>query len=222
MSSINPHFTFKYTQPEDYRFSHDSVFLARRVFEEYADKDTSSLKGLDLCAGCGIIGLDFLFHLNKEKNKAFSSFDFLEVQEVYAPYFQENAQHLKATSTQLNFIQKNYAELFLPEQANSYDLILSNPPYFHLNQGKLSPSEFKNRCRFFIDSDFATLFKGIENALQPQGHAYVLIRNQTEHGWDALQEAKDILSKNITCTVLDDIRGTDLVRLTKSSATGQL
>lgn len=221
MSSINPHFTFKYVQPEDYRFSHDSVFLARRVFEEYAEKNTAPMKGLDLCAGCGIIGLDFLFHLHKEKNKTLSSFDFLEVQDVYAPYFTENAQHLSATGTPLRFLQSNYAVLLQSERTNSYDLILCNPPYFHLKQGKLSPSEFKNRCRFFIDSDFTTLFKGIENALKPQGQAYVLIRNQTEHGWDALQEAKKILSANITWTVLEDIRGTNLVRLTKSCASAQ-
>ncbi|NUN05305.1 MAG: methyltransferase [Bdellovibrio sp.] len=222
MSSINPHFTFNYQQPKDYRFSHDSVFLARRVFEEYADKETSSLRGLDLCAGCGIIGLDFLFHLNKEKNKALASFDFLEIQDVYAPFFAANAQHLSTTRTSLHFVQMNYAALLQPNKENSYDLIVCNPPYFHLQQGKLSPSEFKNRCRFFIDSDFATLFKGLENALKPQGQAYVLVRNQTEHGWDALQEAQKILSSQVKCTVLDDVRGTDLLRITKSSAPPQL
>lgn len=211
MSSVNPHFTFQYVQPEEYRFSHDSVFLARKVYELYAARDTSSLRGLDLCSGCGIVGLDFLFHLKKSADSSFATFDFLEVQDIYEPYFQKNIQSLSGVSTSLRFLKKNYSELCESGWRDSYDLILCNPPYFHLNQGKLSPSEFKNRCRFFIDSDFPNLIKGIENALAPDGEAYVLLRNQKEHGWDALSESRKILSSPYSLESCGDIRGTDLV-----------
>lgn len=212
MSSINPYFTFHYVQPEEYRFSHDSVFLARKVFERYsAVQDRSSLRGLDLCSGCGIIGLDFLFHLQSNGGVEFASFDFLEVQEIYEPYFQKNALNLRGLPTSLRFLNQNYSILNETPWNEAYDLILCNPPYFHLNQGKLSPSEFKNRCRFFIDSDFPNLLKGIENALAPQGEAYVLLRNQKEHGWNALDEARKILSSRCSLDSCGDIRGTDLV-----------
>ncbi|MBV2168118.1 MAG: hypothetical protein KUL82_05355 [Bdellovibrio sp.] len=65
MSSINPHYTFHYSQPEEYRFSHDSVMLARKVFERVSASAMENWRGLDLCSGCGIVGLDFLFHALK-------------------------------------------------------------------------------------------------------------------------------------------------------------
>lgn len=215
MSSINPHFTFNYSQPEEYRFSHDSVFLARRVFEMYQKKNTEHLHGLDLCSGCGVVGLDFLFHLRNFSPNGFVRFDFMEVQEIYAAHFATNVNTLGALSTALQFVNKNYSELQKSDFAETYDLILCNPPYFHPGQGKLSPSEFKNRCRFFIDSDFASLLRGIENALKPQGQGFVLLRDQKEHGWSSLEEARKILSSNIQIKIMEDIRGTHLVQITK-------
>lgn len=232
MSSINSFYTFEYSQPEAYRFSHDSVFLARKVFEfcsELYSKETlSSLRGLDLCAGCGIVGLDFIFHCKKAWNVTPSSFDFIEVQDVYYDHFQENLRRLGSIDSHLNFINKNYSELssnrrlgVATSQVESasasyisgYDLILCNPPYFRPGQGKMSPSEFKNRCRFFIDSDFNTLLKAIENSLNPNGKSYVLLRNLEEHGWNAFKEAQSILSSSVKIEKLEDIRGTGLVRI---------
>ena len=216
MSSINPHFTFIYSQPEEYRFSHDSVFLARQVFELYRDKDLAGLRGLDLCAGCGVIGLEFLFHCRKEHSSVPQRFDFLEIQSgTYLPHFEKNVAALGPIETQIEFKAQNYADLLQLSEENHYDLILCNPPYFHLGQGTLSPSEFKNRCRFFLDADFTTLLKGIEKALKPGGRAYVLLREQSQHGWSALEAASKVVSSQVQIRSLGDIRGTGFVELAK-------
>jgi tRNA1(Val) A37 N6-methylase TrmN6 len=216
MSSINPHFTFNYSQPEEYRFSHDSVFLARRVFEMYQSQDISSLRGLDLCAGCGVIGLEFLFHCRKEHAQVPTKFDFLEVQsETYLTHFSKNIENLSGIATELSFVPENYNALLQERFQNQYDLILCNPPYFFVGQGTLSPSEFKNRCRFFLDSDFANLIKGIENALTPGGVAYLLLREQTQHGWSAYQEAAKLIGPQLRISHLGDIRGTGFVEIKK-------
>lgn len=214
MSSINPHYTFHYSQPEEYRFSHDSVFLARRVFERLRGRDLGAWRVLDLCSGSGVIGLDFLFHCAQEESGTLpAAFDFLEVQEIYRTHFEENTRRLGELGTKLSFLHRNYKDLQNPEFAESYDLILSNPPYFFPWQGKLSPSEFKNRCRFFIDSDFKNLLLGIGASLKKSGEAYVLLRDLPEHRWNVLDEARNICGAQLEMEVLGDIRGTHYVRL---------
>ncbi|WP_373998063.1 methyltransferase [Bdellovibrio bacteriovorus] len=215
MSSVNPHFTFKYTQPEEYRFSHDSVFLARQVYELYSNKDVKDLTALDLCSGCGIIGLDFLFHCQKNLNAVPKHFDFLEVQSVYEKYFLENVSASGIKNCEMHFLNMNYSELLREKYFEHSDLILCNPPYFFTGNGKLSPSEFKNRCRFYLDSDFKTLLNAIEHSLRPAGNAFVLLRDLQEHGWNSIAEARKILSSSLQITELPDIRGTGVIQIHK-------
>jgi tRNA1Val (adenine37-N6)-methyltransferase len=197
LSSINPHYTFHYSQPEGYRFSHDSVFLARRVFERLADSDLSGCRMLDLCAGCGIVGLDFLFHLRAAGRPPPLSCDFLEIQDEYSAHFARNAQFIEGC--ELRYLPQNYAEL-----REKYDLILCNPPYFQIGTGLQSPNEFKNRCRFFVDSDMATLLRVIVGALAPGGQAFLLMRNPDD-------DAREILGERME--IIGEIRGTPLVRI---------
>jgi len=172
MTSINPHYTFFYSQPEHYRFSHDSVFLARRAFELFKSQISTQTRVLDLCAGCGIVGMDFLFHCQSELGYTPSICDFLELQEEYASHFEINKRNLHHISCLMQFFQTNHIHFC----DGSYDLILCNPPYFQPGDGKLSPNEFKNRCRFFLDGSQEDLFQTIKRLLVPSGKALVLMR----------------------------------------------
>jgi tRNA1Val (adenine37-N6)-methyltransferase len=151
--SKNSVYTFDYFQPKDYRFSLDSVFLAQIIARLYFNHpNKSELKILDLCSGCGIIGLELALHL-----KTLPLIDFLEVQSIYLEYFNKNVEMIfpHDQNSRLKFLNKNYDDLLKEsEESQKYDLIVSNPPYFFLGEGLLSPNEFKNRCRFFIDSNF--------------------------------------------------------------------
>lgn len=194
MSSINPHYTLNYSQPEAYRFSHDSVFLARQVFERVAARVRPDWRVLDLCAGCGVVGLDFLFHCREADLAQPARVDFLEVQdEVYRPHFIENVQRFGEAHSYLNFVAGTFTE----PPPSTYDLILCNPPYFNRGSGKLSPSEFKNRCRFFMDGDKPELISFVRQALKPEGRAYILMREVPEGARTS-----------------GDIRGTPLVEIT--------
>ncbi len=212
MSTINRHFTLHYSQPEDYHFSHDSVFLARYVFEIYKDKNIESYELLDLCSGCGIIGLDLLFHFYNERQQSFLRADFLEVQEIYQSHFQKNAALFTQTPTQ--FLPINYNQLH--PHSPQYDLIVCNPPYFQPTQGKLSPSEFKNRCRFFLDSDLPHLLNGIEYSLKPTGQAFVLLKNLEDHNQNTLQEAHALCKGRLKFEKVHEIRGTDVIKVIRN------
>ncbi|WP_374033719.1 RsmD family RNA methyltransferase [Bdellovibrio bacteriovorus] len=215
MSSLNPHFTFSYSQPEEYRFSHDSVFLARQVFE-HLNEDLGTMTALDLCSGCGIVGLDFLYHCKTAGRAYPAEFDFMEVQKVYLEHFKKNLEPFSDNVPTVSFVNQNYEALQTTEFHNRYDLILSNPPYFRINQGKMSPSEFKNRCRFFIDSDFTNLIRGIDASLKPEGRAFILLRDLQDHGWNPLEEARRLLNGRREIKKVADIRGTPLVLINSS------
>lgn len=197
MSTINPHYTFQYSQPGAYRFSHDSVFFARWAFEHLRGEIRSDWQVLDLCAGCGIVGMDFLFHCKNELKILPQGFDFLEVQGDYEPHFEDNKNRLDISDTKIHFIKQNYIE---PIQTR-YNLILCNPPYFNPGEGKLSPNRFKNRCRFFIDATHDELVASIEATLLPTGRAYVLTRteNPPAHPRLSARTAADIRGTSVIC-----------------------
>lgn len=218
MSSINRYPTFQYSQPEAYHFSHDSVFMARDVFERVRPTLWPSIRALDLCAGVGIIGLDLLYHVYQEYALAPREFDFIDIQEVYVPHFDVNKTRLESKfptpQTKINYKIMNYANL-LESATSPYDLIVCNPPYFFAHQGALSPSEFKNRCRFFLDSDFTTLIKSVVHVLSATGVAYLLLRNLPEHGWNVLEETKKLLPYDFDVSKVGNIRGTFLAEIKK-------
>lgn len=246
MSSINPYFTLEYSQPSEYHFSHDSVFMARQVFERVGRRVSPSWRVMDLCSGCGIIGLDFLFHLRTEGLTFPQAVDFVDVQDIYASHFALNRDRFfalrgfvaldkplssnEAWAPELNFRGANYSDLCGADYTGRYDLVLCNPPYFFKDSGKLSPSKFKNRCRFFLDSDLSTLVSAIANVLAPSGRAFVLSRadlsemlSSAASGRSATEAATQSSAINPATTLatsgrlrihsISDIRGTKLYEL---------
>lgn len=210
----NSIYTYHYFQPEEYKFSLDSVFFAQKIAALLeSTHDLSHWKVLDLCAGCGIIGLELSIH-TQGKMKV----DFVEVQEIYRSFFNKNKQMIypDAEDSQFSFLNMNYQQLLTEAFENSYDLIVCNPPYFFKDEGLLSPSDFKNRCRFFLDSDFDTLIRAALFALKPGAHAYMLIRPGTHHGRSLVADIINILSDTGRANIVDNVRGVDIIELSKN------
>lgn len=205
--------TSEYFQPEEYHYSLDSVLLAHTVAKNYeAHPHLDELRVLDLCAGCGVVGLEFFCHLKNIKY-----IDFLEVQETYSPYFIKNVQLINPEATNFNFLLLNYKNIVAEEFKDKYDLIISNPPYFFKGEGILSPSEFKNRCRFFMDANLDELIKAILFTLKPNGKAYILVRPGTHHGRNIENDIANLVGEKGHSKIVDNIRGTDLLCITKKS-----
>jgi tRNA1Val (adenine37-N6)-methyltransferase len=205
-------FTYQYQQPDEYHFSLDSIQFANFVAKELlSHSDLRSMRVLDLCAGCGVIGLQLSWHL-RELNQI----DFVEIQDIYSTYFHQNVTIVNRPELTLRWHLLNYDALLDTSWENKYDLIISNPPYFLPEHGMLSPSEFKNRCRFFLDSSFKNFILAMANSLSHHGRAYFLLRPLLQHGYDMLSNIHVLLKDtSIAVEKVGDIRGTDVIRFTK-------
>ena len=212
--TTNKIYTYDYFQPKEYRFSLDSVFLAQTVADLIQhEKSLQDWKCLDLCAGCGIIGLELSLH-----RPELMSIDFLEIQEVYLEFFKKNVEMIHPRSAKrFHFINQNYESLLVPKFENHYDLIVANPPYFFKDEGLLSPNDFKNRCRFFLDSHFNKLIEVIWWSLKPAASAYMLARVGDHHGRNVLRDCEIILGDRALVQVCDNIRGTQILQIRKKA-----
>ncbi len=173
-----------------------------------------------MCAGSGVVGLELLFHLSK-RNSEPQKIDFVEIQKDYIQHFEKNKksmQSLLKDSTELNLIVGNYEKMIDdPIHQSVADLIVCNPPYFHLGQGKLSPSEIKNRCRYFVDSDFNHLLKWFKSALKPDGSAFFLVRTENSITLEAIHKLAN--QQGLALQDLGDIRGSEFIRATRLNPT---
>ena len=205
-------FTYNYKQPDEYHFSLDSIHLARFVATQLkSNTDLGSLRVLDLCAGCGVIGIELLWHL-----QAIQQIDFVEIQDIYTEYFYQNLANIHRPELQIRWHLLNYDELHEKEWEGKFDLTVSNPPYFQPGHGMLSPSTFKNRCRFYLDSSFQNYIRALENSLANKGKAYFLLRPLKQHGIDLFSDTQKILQEtSATVKKISYIRGADIILLEK-------
>ena len=212
----NTIYTISYSQPAEYHFSLDSVFLPQRIDKWLEEKKIRPQNVADMCSGSGVVGLELLFHLC-HRQSAPKKIDFIEIQNGYVSHFEKNKQkmqNLLNDFTPVNLILGNYENLIdEPGQQSIYDLIVCNPPYFHLGEGTLSPSEFKNRCRYFIDSDFSHLLKWFKSALTSEGSAFLLIR--TENSMTLSMVKRLANQQGLAVEVLGDVRGSEYLRMSR-------
>lgn len=187
----------------------DSVLLAEFVAREIGDiAITPEFQALDLCAGCGVVGFELASHV-----PALKKFDFIEVQPIFEAYFQKNKQ--LTGKSDFRFLNYNYETMLLSE-GEKYDLIISNPPYFSKEEGKLSGHPIQDRARFFLDSTFEGLLKTVVHLLRPNGQAYLLVKSGEKHGRDLLRVVQLTLMGGAVATIATDIRGTCVLRLEKT------
>ena len=205
-------FTYNYKQPDRYHFSLDSIHLARFVATQLkSHTDLGSLGVLDLCAGCGVIGIELSWHL-----QAIRQIDFIEVQDIYTDYFYQNTANVNRPELQFRWHLLNYDALHEKNWEGTFDLIVSNPPYFQPGHGVLSPSNFKNRCRFYLDSSFENYIRALENSLANKGKAYFLLRALKQHGYDLFSDIQKLLQgTSVTAKKIAHLRGADIIFLEK-------
>ncbi|MBF0359564.1 MAG: hypothetical protein HQK49_01040 [Oligoflexia bacterium] len=183
-----------YSQPEFYHFCEDSILLAEyasnQIVQLYLNSPFLNFDILDVCAGCGVVGIETLIKVHSKLSTIsplstpLFTLDFIELQSDFYTHIQQN---LKIQHTQLNNLLISppniYIGSFQEQQKNlenknknkQYDLILVNPPYFSASKNRLSPSNHKrNLCRFFLNGTLSELILFIDSNLKKHGQAFFL------------------------------------------------
>jgi tRNA1(Val) A37 N6-methylase TrmN6 len=141
---------------DGYRFSLDAVLLAH--FCQPASRD----KVLDLGCGCGVIGLVLCYRHSEVQVTG------LELQPALADLSQRNIQ---ANSLQDRFTVINGDLRTIKEhlRAESYELVLSNPPYYKVGDGRISQGDECALARHELAADPDSVIEAAAYAVKNRG-----------------------------------------------------
>lgn len=153
-----------YLQPDFYRFNQDSLQLVNWI----ATKLQTASDILDLGAGSGVIGIELANRLRPQ------SLTMVELQPEFMPYLQSNSQDQKKGHYDIGIVNSSFGEF---KTAKTFDLIVSNPPYYLPGNGEASQDVRKGKARSFLVDGWPVLLRRIKELLTPAGHAYIVIKN---------------------------------------------
>ncbi|MEN6439171.1 MAG: tRNA1(Val) (adenine(37)-N6)-methyltransferase [Syntrophobacter sp.] len=151
-----------FQEKEGYRFSVDAVLLAGLTRIRPVDRI------VELGTGCGVVAL-VLAHRRKTKHKIFG----IEIQAELAGLARRNVEE-NALTARIEICEMDFRDAsrrFAPE---SFDLILSNPPYRKTGSGRINPNRQKAIARHELASTLPDLFSAAWRLL-PQGGRIALI-----------------------------------------------
>lgn len=144
-----------------YRFSIDAVLVAH--FCRLGTGDTI----LDLGCGCGIIGLVLAY---RQPGVVVTG---VEIQHELAQLAQNNilANDMKARMSVIEGNFRDFSGLIAPE---SFDLVVSNPPYGKQGRGRMNPDSQRARARHEIDASLADLIQAAAYSVKNRGKVVVI------------------------------------------------
>jgi len=149
---------------DTYRFSVDSILLLDFIrLKNYENI-------IDLGTGSGIIPL-LLFG----KKKGLSIYG-IEIQEDLADMARRSVE-LNKLQNSITIIQEDYRNLKNIFKNQQFDVVVSNPPYISMAQGKINPSSSKAIARHEIKGDLEDMISVSNYLLKNKGRIYLIYRS---------------------------------------------
>ncbi len=159
-------------QPEgSFRFSLDALLLA-----SFAAQGTWS-RALDLGTGCGVVGLALLLRTAEQGGAGINNSVLgLEREPELVAAATDNARRL-GLEAQFRAVCADLREMG-PEKgrewaenapANSFDLVLANPPYRDKCAGRMNPEQLRRNARFETQAGLEVFVQAARGALKTKG-----------------------------------------------------
>jgi len=149
---------------DSYRFSVDSILLLNFIRLKNYEKI------IDLGTGSGIIPL-LLFG----KKKGLSIYG-IEIQKDLADMARRSVE-LNKLQNGITIIQEDFRNLKNIFKNQQFDVVVSNPPYVSLGQGKISPSSSRAIARHEIKGDLEDIISASNYLLKNKGRIYLIYRS---------------------------------------------
>jgi len=149
---------------DSYRFSVDSILLLNFIrLKNYENI-------IDLGTGSGIIPL-LLFG----KKKGLSIYG-VEIQKDLADMARRSVE-LNKLQNGITIIQEDFRNLKNNFKNQQFDVVVSNPPYISMGQGKINPSINKAIARHEIKGDLEDIISVSNYLLKNKGRIYLIYRS---------------------------------------------
>ncbi len=142
-----------------YRFSVDAVLLAHFV--------RPAARVLDLCAGCGVIGLIMLFRTPEIEVTA------VELQAALARLIRDNARE-NGYAKRLTVYQLDAVDLHKTLAPESFDLVVCNPPFRSASSGRISHGSEAALARHEITAGIVDFTRAAAFAVKNRGRVAMI------------------------------------------------
>ena len=180
----------KYSQPSFYKFNSDSIELIKFAVDQL--KRSGKIRVLDICSGCGIIGIEF-----SVLHGQVSHLTLIEIQSDYKPHLIKNLDKVTLNTSVLIEDFKSHKLLF------KHDVILCNPPYFKADSGRVSPNEKRQLSRTFKTGDLEKLLDFGINALNDNGVFLIVHREDISQFDNRFTKVKEFAGASLFRFVLN-------------------
>lgn len=189
-----------YQLKDGFRFSVDPVILVD--FFEGNPKG----KILDVGSGCGIIPI----LLAKKKNM--QDIYGVEIQESSAKIFKRNILE-NGLLDKIKILNCDVKDLSC---GNTFDYIISNPPYMAVDGKKISDNENKKIARHEICLDLKKLIENAKRLLKPRGEFFLVHRSHRFLEISRILEENNFSVKRVCFTYFDREKDSNLVLIQAS------
>lgn len=149
---------------DSYRFSVDSILLVNFIRVKNYEQI------IDLGTGSGIIPL-LLFG----KRKGLSIYG-VEIQEYLADMAKRSVK-LNQLQDHITIVREDFRNIKKIFKNNQFDVVVSNPPYISIGQGKINPLNSKAIARHEIKCDLEDLISASNYLLKNKGRIYLIYRS---------------------------------------------